>query len=553
MKEKYRRKLNNYLSYIRHTLLPIVVYGIAIGLVTGAVVWAYSLAVEFLSEKSVAIYTYVKAHPSFIPLLFAGLTAVGVLSYVNVKLTPEVKGSGVPYAEGIMRGLLPLKWLQTFFAMLFGSCLSFFAGLPLGSEGPSVLLGGCIGQGINEIGGKKKQSRYAWRRQSVTGGASAGFAVAFNAPLAGIIFALEEGHKRFSPIILLPAASSIIVASITANLLTSLTGHGIDNVVFTEFAGATAPTISQTGYLVLLGLTMGIFSVLFSLCLNAFTNLAGKTPVPLWLKILAAFILTGAVGLYATDALGGGAGIIRKTATLSFEWKTLLVLLAIKLFTIIFCSANGVTGGLFIPILSVGAMFGGLMAKLLVSMGMGEEYYNTIVLICMCAFLGGVMRSPVTAIVLVIEMTGQLTSVLWATCLVILLSYFIIELFNIEPIYDNALGSLLKKRFAGKRRKLIECEVEIENGAFAVNRSVRDILWPANTLVIKVKHTDAEGNIIYKMDNDGEKKIRAGDKFIIQAETADFEETYKQICYIIKRPDNIENAVPPLSSHYTEK
>ena len=544
---KYRKNFGNYLSYIRHTLLPILVYGSAIGLITGAVIWAYSHAVEYLSDVSVGIYVYVKNHPSFIPLLFLGLAALAALSFVNVKLTPEVKGSGVPYSEGIMRGLLPLKWLKTVFAMTFGSFLSFFAGLPLGSEGPSVLIGGCIGQGVNEIGGNRKQSRYAWRRQSVTGGASAGFAVAFKAPLAGIIFALEEGHKRFSPIILLPAAASVIVASVTANVLTALTGHGITDVVFTEFAGAALPTIRELGFLAILGLAMGIFSVLFSLCLNAFTNVAGRSKIHPWAKITAAFLLVGAAGLYTTDILGGGAGIIRKIALMTFEWKMILILLGIKLLLVIFCSSNGVTGGLFIPILSVGAMFGGLMAKLLISMGMDGQFYNTVVLISMCAFLGGVMRSPITAIVLVIEMTGQLTSVLWATCLVIILSYFIIELFNVEPIYDNALGALLKIRFAGKRRKLVECEVEIEDGAFAVNRSVRDILWPANTLVIKVKQTDAEGNIIYKMDNDGEKKIHAGDKFIIQTETADFEETYRQICYIIKRPDNIENAVIPLT------
>lgn len=533
---KLTKNFSNYSAYIKNTLLPIVVYGIGIGLITGAVIWAYSFVVDFLNESSVSIYTYVHDHPAFIPLLFAGLLLLATLSYLNVKFTPEVKGSGVPYSEGVMRGLLPLKWLKTLFSMLFGSFVSFFAGLPLGSEGPSVLIGGCIGKGVNEIGGKKNKSRYAWRRQSVTGGASAGFAVAFNAPLAGIVFSLEECHKRFSPMILLPAAASVIVASVTANILTALTGHGIHNVVFTEFGFVADPTFKEIGYLAILGVTMGVFSVLFSLALNAYTSFSNKLKMHLWIKIAASFVLTGIAGLITADAIGGGAGIIRKIALMSFEWKAILILLVIKLILIIFCSANGVTGGLFIPILAVGAMFGGLMANLLIAIGMRKEFYDMVVLISMCAFLGGVMRAPITAIVLVVEMTNQLTASLWAACLVILLSYFIIELFNIEPIYDNSLGNLLKKRFEGKRKKLVECEVEIEPGSFAVDRSVRDILWPANTLVIKVKKTDAEGNIIYRMDKDGERKIHVGDKFVIQAETSDFEETYRQICYIVKRP-----------------
>ncbi len=537
MKEATAKRLSNYSFYIKHTLLPILVYGSGIGLITGAVIWGYSFAVEWLGEKSIRIYSFVQENPAFTPLLFAGLLLLATISWLNITATPEVSGSGVPYSEGVMRGLLPLRWLRTLLAMLTGSFISFFAGLPLGSEGPSVMIGGCIGKGVNEIGRKRYKSRHAWRRQSVTGGASAGFAVAFNAPLAGIIFALEEGHKRFSPMLLLPAASSVIVASVTANILTALTGHGIDNVVFSEFALAADPTFKEIGYLALLGIAMGLFSVLFSIFLNHFGNNVKRLKIHPWIKIASAFVLCGAVGLLLGDAIGGGAGLIRKIALMKLEWKLMLVLLAVKLVTVVFCSATGVTGGLFIPILAIGALFGGIMAKLLIYLGLDQSFYNTVVLISMCAFLGGVMRAPLTAIVLVVEMTNRLTASLWAACLVIVLSYFIIELFNVEPIYDNMLSKLTQKHFAGKKTKLVELEVEIEPGAFATGRCVRDILWPANTLVSKVKKTDADGHVIYKMDKDGERRIHVGDKFIIQAETADFEETYRQLSYIVKRPD----------------
>jgi hypothetical protein len=119
----------------------------------------------------------------------------------------------------------------------------------------------------------------------------------------------------------------------------------------------------------------------------------------------------------------------------------------------------------------------------------------------MCALLGAVMRAPIMAVVLVVEMT-RVTVHLWPACLVIALSYFIIELFHVEAIFDNSLGNLLAKHFKGKKRKLVEFEIEIEPGSFAVNRSVRDILWPANTLVIKVKKTDEQGNIVTELTND---------------------------------------------------
>ena len=532
---KFKRDFKSYKSYFIHTLLPIVVYGCIIGLFTGAVVWAYTVAAEWLSEHTVEIYTFVRENPAFIPLLFLSLGALGFLAWLNVKITPEACGSGIPYVEGVMRGLLPLRWLRSAVSMIVGSFISFFAGLPLGCEGPSVFVGGCIGKGANEIGSNRFSSRYAWRRQSVTGGAAAGFAVAFNAPLAGIVFALEEGHKRFSPMILLPAAASAIVATVTSNVLTHLTGHGITNVIFTEFTSEISPTFREIGYFIILGVVTGLTAGLFSFMINKLNELNRKLKIPRLVKFIAAFLITGIIGLSAADAIGGGSMLIRKIATLQYPWKLLLALFAIKLFQLVICSSSEVTGGYTIPVIALGALLGGLMANLFIYIGMDEKYYNLVVLISMCALLGAVVRAPIMAIILVVEMT-KVTVHLWAACLVIIMAYFIIELFHIDAIFDNSLGNILANHYRGKRKKLVELEIEIEAGSFAVNRSVRDILWPANTLVIKVEKTDENGNIIYGMDEDGERKIHVGDKFIIQAETSDFDETYRQLCYIVKRP-----------------
>ena len=527
-------------SYFINTLFPILVYGAITGIIVGGVIWGYTFLAEWLGEHTVQIYTFTAENPLFIPLLFIGLAGLAILAWATVKLVPSAKGSGVPYIEGVMRGLLPLKWLTTAIAMLLGSLVSFFAGLPLGSEGPSVLIGGCLGNGVNDVGSKKSKSRFAWKRQTVTAGAAAGFAVAFNAPLAGILFALEEGHKRFSPMILLPAAASVIMATLTSNLLTELTGHGIANVIFTEFSSAQNPTLKETGYFLLLGISTGFFAVVFSTAMNALNDFFLKIKLPSIAKFLAAFLLTGIVGIFFADAIGGGSQLIRKIALVGIEWKLMLALLIIKLVQIIFCSTSGATGGCTIPVMALGALFGGLMAKLFVKMGMDAEYYNLIVLISMCAMLGAVMRAPIMSVVLVVEMT-RVTVHLWAVCLVITLSYFVIELFNVEAIFDKSLSNILKERNAGKKRKLVELEVEIEHNSFAVGRCVRDILWPANTIVLKVKKTDADGNPIYRMDKDGERIIHAGDRFIIQAETSNFEKTYRELCFIVKRPDFVES------------
>lgn len=529
-------------SYLKHTILPILVYGTLTGLITGVAIWGYTIFAEWLGEHTVQIYLFIRDNPLFCPLLFLGLTALALASWYITKLEPSARGSGVPYVEGAMKGLLPLRWLKSAFAMVFSSLISFFAGLPLGCEGPSVFVGGCVGNGVNEIGGKNNKSRYAWKRQNVTAGAAAGFAVAFNAPLAGILFALEEGHKRFSPMILLPAASSVIIATITSNLLTQITGHGITNVFFTEFSTAVNPTLNEVGYFIILGIAIGLLAVLFSFISNHLNDFFKKTKLPRLAKYVIAFLFTGVVGIFIAESIGGGSGLIRKIAMMNLEWKLLLILLIIKLAQIVFCSASGISGGCTIPVMAIGALFGGLMAKLFIQIGMGEQYYNLVVLISMCAMLGAVMRAPIMCVVLVIEMT-RVTVHLWAVCLVIILSYFIIEMFNVEPIYDKSLAAILKERNEGKKHRLVEFEIEIEHGSFAVGRCVRDILWPASTIVQKIVKTDASGHVKYGMDEDGEKRILAGDKFVIQAETFDFAQTYREICYIVKRPDFIEELI----------
>ncbi|MBR2328643.1 MAG: chloride channel protein, partial [Clostridia bacterium] len=159
-KATLKKRVRSSISYFKHTLFPILVYGAGVGLVTGALIWAYTLAVEFVCEKSREVYLFVQSNPLFSPLLFIGLLLLATLSWLNIRRTPEVSGSGVPFSEGVMRGLLPMKWYKVLPSMIFGSLLSFIGGLPLGSEGPSVLIGACVGNAVNDVGRKSNLTRY---------------------------------------------------------------------------------------------------------------------------------------------------------------------------------------------------------------------------------------------------------------------------------------------------------------------------------------------------------------------------------------------------------
>ncbi|MDG9688473.1 chloride channel protein, partial [Streptomyces sp. DH18] len=130
-----------------------------------------------------------------------------------VKNEPMISGSGIPQVEGVLLRELDMTWWKVILGKFFGGVLSIGSGLSLGREGPSVQLGAAIGQGFSKVFRRIKiEEKYL-----ITSGASAGLAAAFNAPLAGAMFALEEVHKNFSPLILLSALSSALSADFIAS------------------------------------------------------------------------------------------------------------------------------------------------------------------------------------------------------------------------------------------------------------------------------------------------------------------------------------------------
>ena len=130
-----------------------------------------------------------------------------------VKWEPMISGSGIPQVEGEVLGKLSQNWKRVLPAKFAGGFLCLLGGLSLGREGPSIQLGAMGGQGVSRLLDRgKTEERYL-----MTCGASAGLAAAFHAPLAGVMFALEEIHKGFSVSLLI----SVMTASVTADYICS--------------------------------------------------------------------------------------------------------------------------------------------------------------------------------------------------------------------------------------------------------------------------------------------------------------------------------------------
>ncbi len=528
MEIKKREKSPSW-DYLKTVLLPVILLSAAAGAAAGLTVALFNYAGTKLSYYSSEIYGLVRENPAFVPLLFLGLIALAVMMHFLLRAIPEVKGSGIPRTEGTLRGLLKFKWFRVVAGTYAGSFISFFAGLPLGSEGPSVQIGAFTAEGVTEL----LPTKYSWRRYISTGGASAGIAVAFHAPITGIIFALEDVHKSFNPLVMISAITAVIFG-ITVSDAVALLWGGAESSFLWFATGITEVPLNLSWTLLISGIGIGVIAALFNMMLTRIGKLKLFKKIPALPKLIAVFILVGIAGLFIADSVGGGIGLINKLVNGGIVWTTVLILLIVKLVLIVLSFDSGATGGLFVPMLAVGALVGALFAELFVSTGaLDAAYYDTVVIISMGAFLGAVIRAPITALVLLIEATGAATGFL--TCgIEVFAAFLVAEVLMRRPLYDVLLDREIRAKYEGKTMSNQSIDIKVEEGSFAADKSVREIMWPVKCLV----HTVIRGDETIVAN--GKTRLRAGDVLHIQASLYEENELKEELDSILKKPERPE-------------
>lgn len=252
----------NLLSRLYRHGVQLMAVGIVTGILAGIVVTYFNIAAELLSKYSKDLYALVRENPAFVPLLFVVLAIIAFGIATLAKFVPMVRGSGIPQAEGATRGLLELKWYKSLPAMA-ASCLAcIISGLTAGAEGPSMFIGATCGEGTSKL----LRCTDMEKRYQITGGACAGLAVAFNAPLTGITFAFEEAHRRFTPAIFICAFSSVLSAIITRNALYGFMGMSI-SASLQSFAFVQIP-LKSYGFVALAAIASGLCGIgFYALCM----------------------------------------------------------------------------------------------------------------------------------------------------------------------------------------------------------------------------------------------------------------------------------------------
>lgn len=474
--------------------------GILTGLFTGTIVVLFRYILQQSSTWLQRLYTFLYGHEFWWTILWMiVLMVVALILHKMVRLEPMICGSGIPHVKGAVLRQLNMNWLRVLVLKFVGGVLSIGSGMSLGREGPSIQLGATVGQGINGIlGGPKIEERIL-----ITSGASAGLAAAFNAPLAGVVFSLEELHKNFSPPILLSA----MAASLTADYV-SRNYFGIRPIF--DFHSLPVMPMKYFFLLLILGLITGLLGVLFNWSLVKSLKLYDKQklmpkPVIMFIPLL----LTVPVGFWMPQVLGGGHSLIEGIENNQYMLNVLIMLVVVKFGLTMASYGSGAPGGIFMPLLVIGALIGGIFSQVIVQFFYIDSIYaNNFVVFAMAAYFTAIVKAPITGSILITEMTGSFEH-LPALITVSMTAYIIADLIKSQPIYDTLLHRVLSRWQPEPMDAHMSAntilEVVVCMGSRLEGKMVRDITWPQQCLLVNIRR--GENQIIPC----GDTRIIAGD------------------------------------------
>ena len=427
-------KKNDMWKRARRIPVMLITEGLCVGLIGGFIVLLYRVALTFAGNWLIKILSYIKGNPFRCAVWFLILMALAWIVGRLVKWEPMISGSGIPQVEGEVSGRLSQNWKRVLPAKFAGGFLCMLGGLSLGREGPSIQLGAMAGQGISRaLGRGKREEKFL-----MTCGASAGLSAAFHAPLAGMMFAVEEIHKTFSIPILLP----VMTASVTADYIAS---HilGLDPV----FHFQITEYLPQNYYwlLILLGILVGVSGVFYNWGMLKAQELYRKIP---FLKetgrLLIAFLTAGVLGLVMPSVLGSGSGLIVSLTKGEMVLGMVVLTLVVKFLFSAVSFGSGAPGGIFFPLLILGALLGAVFAMTGAEFfDLDPVYINNFILLGMTGFFTAIVRAPLTGIILLFEMSGSISQML-SLSIVSVTAYIVATLMRSEPIYDSLLKRILK-------------------------------------------------------------------------------------------------------------
>lgn len=406
------------------------------------------------------------------PILFSVVGAILSLTLTR-RYAPETKGSGIPHLEAVLQRLQELNWKRVLPVKFFGGMAAIGSGLALGREGPTVQMGGSIGAAISQALKVSPRERLTL----IAAGAGAGLAAAFNAPLSGLVFVLEEVQRDFHPIVFGTAFLAAAVADVVARV-------GADPFPVFSITKYPTPPLAALPAFATLGVIAGLFGIAFNRSLVLSLDFYGRMKN----KTLATAMTGAAIGLigwFVPTAIGNGHPLAEMTLSGKIALAAIPLWFIVRFLLTISSYGTGVPGGIFAPLLVLGALIG---------LGVGEITQQIIpsavpvpavfAVVGMAAYFTAIVRAPLTGVVLIIEMTGNYEQML-PLLISCFFAYAVTEYLKDMPIYEVLFErDLLQRDETHRFTQPIVMDFTIQEGSPFAGKVVRSLGLPPGCILV---------------------------------------------------------------------
>ena len=409
----------------RRHILP---KALVIGLVAGLIASAFRRSLQWSELHRIAWLQELPRIGSLGLALAFGAIGGGICVWLVRRFAPEAAGSGIPHLKSVVLGEQQMNWKRILPVKFFAGLAGIGGGLALGREGPTIQMGGATGLMVS--GWFRVKPGEGERKALIGAGAGAGLAAAFNAPLAGVIFVLEELQGGFTPVIFVAAFLASVTADVVCRVMTG------ETPVF-DLHGMPAPSLRALPVALILGVLAGFGGVVFNRCLVA--SLDAFDRLRHWpafaVGSLAGLVVGFAAWIYPAVS-GSGATLAERSIAGEIAVRWVLVLIAARFVLTMVSYGSGAAGGIFAPLLVIGALGGLAVGRAAHAVApVWAVHPEIFAVLGMGALLTSIVRAPLTGIVLMIELTGQYDFMLplLVSCFA---AYGVAEALRDRPIYE---------------------------------------------------------------------------------------------------------------------
>jgi CIC family chloride channel protein len=408
----------------RHILPKALVVGIVAGLIASF----FRIALQWCELTRIGWLERLPSAEGLAASLSIGVIGGGTGLWLVRRFAPEAAGSGIPHLKSVVMGEAQLRWERVLPVKFLAGVAGIGGGLAMGREGPTIQMGGATGLMVSTWFRVKRGE--GERKALISAGAAAGLAAAFNAPLAGLIFVLEELTGSLTPVVFVASFLAAVAADVVCRVVTG------ETPVFV-LHGMPGPSLHALPLAAIIGLVAGLGGVIFNRSLIAsldFFDRLRSWP-PFAVGAIAGLVVGFAAWIYPAVS-GSGALLSERALSGGIAIHLVLVLIAARFFLTMVSYGSGSAGGIFAPLLVLGSLGGLAVGSAIHALMPGwAAFPETFAVIGMGALLTATVRAPLTGIVLMIELTGTYDFMLplLVGCFA---AYGIAEAMGDKPIYE---------------------------------------------------------------------------------------------------------------------